>query len=103
MTLWTTFVGIGMVKLINISFSSKTSIILLIVSLWTQMLIGVSAIWNNVPIQIASAHQIGAMTVLTTFLYTLHNARRVDIRHVNNLIGKLKREDPNGYMRLMTY
>jgi len=103
MTLWTTFVGIGMIKLINISFSSKTSIILLILSLWTQMSIGISAIWNSVPIHIASAHQIGAMTVMTTFLYTLHNARRVDIRHVNNMIGKLKREDPNAYKRLMTY
>ena len=35
MTLWTTFVGIGMIRLVNISFSSKTSIILLILSLWT--------------------------------------------------------------------
>ena len=92
-----------MIKLINISFSSKTSIILLILSLWTQMSIGISAIWNSVPIHIASAHQIGAMTVMTAFLYTLHNARRVDIRHVNNMIGKLKREDPNAYKRLMTY
>ena len=40
---------------------------------------------------------------MTAFLFTLHNARRVDIRHVNNMLGKLKREDPNAYMRLMTY
>lgn len=56
MTLWTTFVGLDLVKLKNISLSSKISIGLLILSLWAQLMIGVSAIWNNVPIQIASTH-----------------------------------------------
>ena len=47
-----------------------------------------------------SMHQIGAMTVLTTFLYTMHTCRRIDVRHLKNLMGKLKSEDPEAFKRM---
>jgi hypothetical protein len=40
------------------------------------------------------------MTVLTAFLFALHNGRRVDPRHIRNLMGKLKVEDKAGYEAL---
>jgi hypothetical protein len=38
---------------------------------------------------------------LTALIYATHTARRVDPRHVRNLLGKLKVEDPQAYERMM--
>ena len=65
------------------------------------MLIGMNVIWQSVPIHLASTHQIGAMTVLSAIVYTLHCCRRVDPRHVKNLLGKLKSVDRKGYEQVM--
>lgn len=43
-----------------------------------QLGIGVTTIWESVPTHLASAHQIGAMTVLTAFVMCMHTCRRVD-------------------------
>lgn len=90
LTLWVTYAGIGFLKFKNISGSTRVSIVLLILSLWGQLALGVSTIWNSVPISLASAHQIGAMVVFTAFLFALHNVRGVDVRHIKNMLGKLK-------------
>ena len=47
-----------------------------------------------------SAHQIGAMTVLSAFLFSMHTCRKIDQRHLKNLIGKLKLEDPEAFRRM---
>jgi hypothetical protein len=41
------------------------------------------------------------MTVLTAIVYTLHCCRRVDPRHVKNLLGKLKSQDRKSYEQVM--
>ena len=43
------------------------------------------------------------MTVLTALMLTLHSGRRVDIRHIKNLLGKLKIEDRKAYEKLMQH
>ena len=48
----------------------------------------------------ASAHQIGAMTVLSLFLITMHTCRRVDQRHIKNLMGKLRVDDPKAFEQM---
>jgi len=37
------------------------------------------------------------MTVLTAFVITMHTCRRVDQRHLKNLLGKLRVEDPKKF------
>ena len=69
----------------------------LVIALWSQLGIGVKTIWDSVPIYMASTHQIGAMTVLTAFVLTMHTCRRVDQRHIKNLLGKLRVEDPKRF------
>lgn len=39
--------------------------------------------------------------VLTTMLLAIHTCRRVDPRHVKNLLGRLRVEDPQGFQNLM--
>ena len=41
------------------------------------------------------------MTVLSAFLFSMHTCRRVDPRHMKNLLGKLKTEDPAAFTRMM--
>ena len=41
------------------------------------------------------------MTILSAVMFTLHSARRVDLRHLKNLVGKLRIEDPTAYKKLM--
>ena len=100
MTLWVTVLGFFAYRLPNLPMSAKRSMILLVLSLWGQMFIGMNVIWQSVPIWLASSHQFGAMTVLTAFLFALHNGRRVDPRHIRNLMGKLKVEDKAGFEAL---
>ena len=51
----------------------------------------------------ASSHQCGAMTVLTAMVFAMHNARKVDPRHIKNLLGKLKVEDRTAYEQMMKF
>ena len=46
-------------------------------------------------------HQVGAMTVLTALLFCLHSCRRLDPRHIKNIFGKLKIENPTVYKEMM--
>jgi hypothetical protein len=41
------------------------------------------------------------MTVLSAFLLAMHTCRRVDPRHLKNLLGKLKAEDPQAFHNMM--
>ena len=41
------------------------------------------------------------MTVITSILYAMHTCRRVDPRHIRNILGKLKIEDPQAYKHMM--
>jgi len=65
-----------------------------------QLGIGVSTIWKGAPVEWASYHQVGAMTVLSTFLIAMHSCRKVDPRHLKNLVGKMKLEDPEAFRRM---
>ena len=42
------------------------------------------------------------MTVLTCLLFAFHTGRRVDPRHVTNMLGKLKHTDPVQYERMLS-
>lgn len=57
-------------------------------------------IWESVPVHLASSHQIGAMTVLTAYLMAMHTCRRIDHRHMRNLLGKLRIEDPQAFQQV---
>ena len=46
-------------------------------------------------------HQAGAVTVLTALIFAIHNCRRVDPRHIKNLLGKLRIEDPKAFEVMM--
>ena len=41
------------------------------------------------------------MTVLTAFLMTMHTCRKVDPRHLKNLMGKLRVENPKQFEQSM--
>jgi hypothetical protein len=73
---------------------------ILLTALWLQVSIGVNTIWQSVPIHLASLHQIGAVSVLTAFLFALHTCRGADARHLRNLYGKLRVEDPAAFKRM---
>jgi len=103
MTVWATVVGVKCLRLTALNAATRFSIIFLLSALWGQLFLGMNVIWNNVPIQLASLHQVGAMTVLTATLLLCHNARAVDMRHIKNLLGKARMEDPKEYKRLMAY
>jgi hypothetical protein len=44
---------------------------------------------------------MGAMTVLTAFTIAMHTCRRVDMRHIKNLLGKLRSENPKAFDMMM--
>ena len=81
--------------------TAKFSMIFLLASLWMQLGIGVNAIWQSVPVWLASSHQTGAMIVLTAVCLARHNVRACDPRHINNLLGKMKLEDRSKYDKFM--
>jgi len=43
------------------------------------------------------------MTVLSALMFALHSGRRVDVRHIKNLLGKMKLEDRGNYERFMAH
>lgn len=103
LTFWAT---VSLFKLLSLKFltvGARRSIYFLIFSLWMQLGIGVNVIWNSVPIWLASSHQVGAMTVLTAMIFATHNARKIDPRHIKNLLGKLKTEDRTAYEQMMKF
>lgn len=85
-----------------LSRQAKMASALLVFTLWMQLSIGVKTIWESVPIHMASAHQIGAMTVLSAFTIAMHTCRRTDMRHLKNLLGKLRTENPKAFDQAMT-
>ena len=103
MTFWATAAGYNILKLKNLPGGARFSVAFLIAALWMQLAIGVNVIWQSVPVWLASSHQVGAMTVLTALILTLHSARRVDLRHIKNLLGRLKLEDRAAYERFMKH
>ena len=66
-----------------------------------QVFIGIKVVHNSVPLELGSLHQIGAVTVLTATLFALHSWRKLDVRHVKNLFGKLRDENPQLYRDLL--
>lgn len=80
---------------------ARISVLFLVASLWMQLGIGVNVIWNSVPVWLASSHQIGAMTVLTALVASMHHGRGIDPRQIKNLLGRLKLEDPQKYKMFM--
>jgi hypothetical protein len=88
------YLGLGLTR------PAKVASVALVAALWLQLFIGVQTIWQSVPIHLASTHQIGAMTVLSSFLFTMHTCRKIDTRHLKNLMGKLRVEDPKAFERM---
>ena len=103
MTIWATWFCFKTSRLTYLPPLAKRSLLFLAISLWVQMFIGMNVIWNSVPIWLASSHQFGALTVLTCIIYAHHNARRVDPRHVKNMLGKLKIEDKTAFDQMMKW
>jgi len=102
MTVWASIVGVRCLRLTALNPITRASIVFLLAALWGQLFLGMNVIWNNVPIQLASLHQIGAVTTLSAILFATHNARAVDLRHIKNLVGKMRVEDPQAYKRFMS-
>lgn len=102
MTVATTVQVARYLGLAGLTRPAKLASVLLIAALWGQLYIGVLTIWQSVPIHLASAHQIGAMTVLSSFLFAMHTCRRVDPRHLKNLMGKLRMQDPKRFEAMMS-
>ena len=40
------------------------------------------------------------MTVLSAFLFAMHTCRKVDPRHLKNLMGKMKLEEPEAFRKM---
>ena len=62
---------------------------------------GISSVWYPQPIWNANSHQGGAVLVLTALIFAIHTCRRVDQRHIKNLLGKLRVEDPKAFEAMM--
>lgn len=80
MTLLVSLINLRLFFIPQITKPARLSLVLLTGSLWMQLLIGMNVIWNNVPINLASMHQIGAMIVLSCILFSFHCCKRVDPR-----------------------
>ncbi len=50
----------------------KTAAVLLVLALWLQVVLGVSTLLLHVPVALATAHQGGAVLLLTAMLYSSH-------------------------------
>ena len=92
--------GAGVMKL-NVSRRAKVSMAMFMAAALLQGDIGMLTVWGSVPIEKASMHQLGAMTLLTTGILALGACRRVDHRHLKNMLYKFKMEDPKNYKILM--
>lgn len=90
----TSYHCINFLRMPGLPRASKAAALLLLTALWMQVSLGIKTIWESVPIHLASLHQIGAVCVMSSFLFALHTCRGVDARHLRNLYGKLRVEDP---------
>ena len=97
LTLVVSWKTIGFLRMGGLTFQAKLASALLLSAVWMQMAIGVNTIWRGAPVEWASSHQVGAMTVLTAFLFASHTCRKVDARHLKNLVGKMKLENPKAF------
>lgn len=102
MTIAVTIGSYSLIYLRHLTPSARLSLILLTSSLWVQLFIGMNVIWKHVPINLASMHQIGAMTVLSCFLFSAHCSRKIDPRHMRNMMGKLRIENKPEFDRMFT-
>ena len=100
LTLVVSYKTLRLLGIRSLTPQAKLASALLFGALWMQLGIGVKTIWEGTPIQLASTHQIGAMTVLSSFLFAMHTCRKVDGRHLKNLIGKMKLEDPERFKKM---
>ena len=100
MTLLITYKTLGFIRMTNLTPISRIAAAILLSSVWMQLGIGVTTIWQGAPIHLASSHQIGAMCVLSSFLFAMHTCRKPDPRHIRNLVGKLKIENPTEYRKI---
>ena len=100
MTLLVSYKTISFLGMTGLTWQARVASGLLLFTIWMQMGIGVNTIWKSVPIEWASSHQVGAMTVLSAFLFAMHTCRKPDPRHLKNLIGKMKLEDPEAFRRM---
>jgi hypothetical protein len=41
------------------------------------------------------------MTVLSSFVFAMHTCRKPDPRHLKNLLGKMRFEDPDNFHKMM--
>jgi cytochrome c oxidase assembly protein subunit 15 len=78
MALASTILLYSPLRMTILNLPARYAIMSLIALLWGQYALGVTTILNSVPIPLASAHQCGAMGVLTALLMSLHCCRRVD-------------------------
>ncbi|MFN9961345.1 MAG: hypothetical protein ACK55I_50370, partial [bacterium] len=101
MTLAVTYKCVRLLGLGGLSRHSRFAAGLLLAVVWSQLFIGAYTIWEGVPIHLASTHQTGAMTVLSAFLFAMHTCRKVDPRHLKNLLVKLRAEDPQSFHNMM--
>ncbi|CAI2370050.1 unnamed protein product [Moneuplotes crassus] len=85
----------------NLTGRARFSLLLLSAVVLAQITIGIKVVHNSVPLELGSLHQVGAMTLLTATLFALHSCRRLDLRHMRNLFGKLKMENPELYRNMM--
>mmetsp|Transcript_24692 Transcript_24692/g.21926 ORF Transcript_24692/g.21926 Transcript_24692/m.21926 type:complete len:109 (+) Transcript_24692:998-1324(+) len=86
---------------LNLTPRAKFSLVLLSAVIATQLAIGIKVVHNSVPLELGSMHQVGAMTVLSALVFCLHSCKRLDPRHVKNILGKIKMENPVVYRQLM--
>lgn len=100
MTLLISWKTISFLGMTGLTWQARAASGLLLAAVWMQLGIGVNTIWKGTPVEWASSHQVGAMTVLSAFLLTAHTCRKVDPRHLKNLIGKMKLEDPEAFKRM---
>lgn len=103
MTLLVTYKTVSILRMTGLTYQAKFASALLLAAVWMQLSIGVNTIWQGAPVQWASNHQVGAMTVLSCFLFAMHTCRKVDPRHLKNLIGKMKLEDPEAFRKMTAH
>lgn len=88
-------------KMQNLSPIARKSFYFLLAAITGQILLGIGTVWYPIPIWNANMHQAGAVTVLSALIFAIHTCRRVDPRHIKNLLGKLRVEDPQGFHTMM--
>ena len=54
-------------------------------------------IQQGVPLNLGWSHGNIAWGYLAVLLFTMHSCKRVDPRHIKNLFGKLKMENPEAF------